>query len=327
MKKNIAVITGGEASEVGISLKSAAVVCANLNSDNYNIYKIVIDGTNWWYTIGEERKTLIDKNDFSLTLDSTKINFDAVFVALHGTPAEDGKLQGYFDLLKIPYNCCGVLQAALTFDKAKTKDYLAHFGIKTAQSVLGLKSEAVISFHNRILKTLSFPVFVKPNKNGSSYGAAKVDSQNELMDALNNAFNYDNEVIVEEFLKGREVTNGVFTHNGIVHALPITEIRSKNEFFDYKAKYEGDSQEITPAEIDAALTKSIQETSVFIYKQLEFKGMCRIDYIITENGYYMLEVNSIPGISAESIVPQQARAMGFSLPEFFGMSIEECLRK
>lgn len=327
MKKNIAVITGGEASEVGISLKSAAVVCANLNPDTYNVYKIVIDGTNWWYTIGEERKTQIDKNYFSLMLDNSKIKFDAVFVALHGTPAEDGKLQGYFDLLKIPYNCCGVLQAALTFDKAKTKDYLAHFGIKTAQSVLGLKSEAVISFHNRILKTLSFPVFVKPNKNGSSYGAAKVDNQNGLMDALNNAFNYDNEVIVEKFLKGREVTNGVFTHNGIVQALPITEIRSKNEFFDYKAKYEGDSQEITPAEIDAVLTKSIQETSVFIYKQLEFKGMCRIDYIITENGYYMLEVNSIPGISAESIVPQQAKAMGFSLPEFFGMSIEECLRK
>jgi D-alanine-D-alanine ligase len=168
---------------------------------------------------------------------------------------------------------------------------------------------------------------VKPNKNGSSYGAAKVDNQNGLMDALNNAFNYDNEVIVEEFLKGREVTNGVFTHNGIIQALPITEIRSKNDFFDYKAKYEGDSQEITPAEIDAVLTKSIQETSVFIYKQLEFKGMCRIDYIITENGYYMLEVNSIPGISAESIVPQQAKAMGFSLPEFFGMSIEDCLRK
>ncbi len=320
MKKNVAVITGGEASEVGISLKSANVVCKHLNKEKYNVFKIVIEGNDWIVERDNPVKLKIDKNDFSFTIEGHKITFDAVFIAIHGTPAEDGKLQGYFDLLKIPYNACGVLQAALTFDKLRTKEYLAPFGVKTAKAVLLKKSDTL----NRPNVTL--PVFVKPNKNGSSYGASKVVSEDELMPAIENSFNYDNEILVEEYLQGTEVTCGVITIEGRVTALPITEIRSKSAFFDYKAKYEGNSKEITPAEIDPVIAQNIQKTSEFIYQKLDFKGMCRIDYIIQGGDYYMLEVNSIPGLSEESIVPQQARAMGISLEQLFGISIDECLK-
>ncbi len=324
MKKNIAVITGGEASEVGISLKSAGVVCKHLNKDKYNVFKVVIEANEWFVERDNPVKLKVDKNDFSFTVEGHKIKFDAVFVAIHGTPAEDGKLQGYFDMLKIPYNCCGVLQAALTFDKLRCKEYLAAFGVKTAKAVL-LKRTHWLNSGKTLSADLPLPVFVKPNKNGSSYGAAKVNLPEELAPAIANAFNFDDEILVEEYLKGTEVTCGVIKVNGQITALPITEIRSKSDFFDYKAKYEGASQEVTPAEIDTELAHKIQDTSVAIYDKLDFKGMCRIDYIIRGNEYFMLEVNSIPGLSEESIVPQQARAFGLSLEALFGNSIEECL--
>ena len=322
MKKNIAVITGGEASERGISLKSAAVVCKHLSKDKYNVFKVVIDGNEWFVERDNPVKLLIDKNDFTFTIEGHKICFDAVFMALHGTPAEDGKLQGYFDLLKIPYNACGLFQAAITFDKLRCKEYLAQFGVKTAKADLINKFEKAAYQCN-----IPYPVFVKPNKNGSSYGASKVSEPSQLQAAIDNAFNYDDEILVEDFLQGTEVTCGVITRNGQILSMPLTEIRSKSDFFDYKAKYEGNSQEVTPAEIDAALASKIQETSTFIYKKLDFKGMCRIDYIIRGNDYYMLEVNSIPGLSEESIVPQQARAMGISLEQLFEISIEESLKE
>ncbi|MFN8299827.1 MAG: D-alanine--D-alanine ligase [Chitinophagales bacterium] len=324
MKKNIAVITGGEASEVGISLKSAGVVCKHLNKDKYNVFKVVIDGNDWYVERDNPVKLYVDKNDFSFTVEGHKIKFDAVFVAIHGTPAEDGKLQGYFDMLKIPYNCCGVLQAALTFDKLRCKEYLAAFGVRTGKGVL-LKREDWKKSGQTLSVDLPLPVFVKPNKNGSSYGAAKVSEAADLAPAIANAFNYDDEILVEEYLKGTEVTCGVIRVNGKITALPITEIRSKSEFFDYKAKYEGASQEVTPAEIDRELALKIQQTSAAIYEKLDFKGMCRIDYIIRGNEYFMLEVNSIPGLSEESIVPQQAKAYGLTLEELFGNSIEECI--
>ena len=321
MKKNIAVITGGEASERGISLKSAGVVCQHLNKEKYNVFKVVIEGNNWLVERDNPVKLLIDKNDFTFSIEGHKIAFDAVFMALHGTPAEDGKLQGYFDLLKIPYNACGVLQASLTFDKLRCKEYLSHFGVKTAQANLVYKAN-----QDAYQCDIPLPVFVKPNKNGSSYGASKVSKQEELLPAIENAFRFDDEILVEEFIQGTEVTCGVITLNGQVTAMPLTEIRTKSEFFDYKAKYEGNSQEVTPAEIDAEIAKQIQATSQYIYQKLDFKGMCRIDYIIRGNDYYMLEVNSIPGLSEESIVPQQARAMGISLEQLFDISIQEALK-
>lgn len=321
MKKNIAVITGGEASERGISLKSAGVVCQHLNKEKYNVFKVVIEGNDWLVERDNPVKLLIDKNDFTFSINGHKIAFDAVFMALHGTPAEDGKLQGYFDLLKIPYNACGVLQASLTFDKLRCKEYLTQFGIKTAQADLVYKEK-----QDAYQCNIPLPVFVKPNKNGSSYGASKVSTPEELLPAIENAFRFDDEILVEEFIQGTEVTCGLITLNGQVAAMPLTEIRTKSEFFDYKAKYEGNSQEVTPAEIDAGIAKQIQATSQFIYQKLDFKGMCRIDYIIRGNDYYMLEVNSIPGLSEESIVPQQARAMGVSLERLFDISIQEALK-
>ncbi len=322
MKKNIAVITGGEASEVSISLKSAGVVCQHLNKEKYNVFKVVMEGNDWYVERDNPTRLKVDKNDFSFTVQNHKVSFDGVFVAIHGTPAEDGKLQGYFDLLKIPYNCCGVLAAALTFDKQRTKEYLAPMGIKTARAVLLKKGESLLPAQD-----IPLPVFVKPNKNGSSYGAAKITSAEDLLPAIENGFNYDDEMLVEEYLEGTEVTCGVITMEGKVTPMPMTEIRSKSAFFDYKAKYEGEAQEITPAEIDSVLTEKIQQTSAFIYQKLGFKGMCRIDYIIKGNDYYLLEVNSIPGLSAESLVPQQAAAMGISLEKLFEISLEEAMKK
>lgn len=326
MKKNIAVITGGEAAEVGIALKSAGVVCQHLDKERYNVYKIVIKGVDWHLEQEGTEGILIDKNDFTLTIGGRKIIFDCVFVAIHGTPAEDGKLQGYFDMLKIPYNCCGVLQAALTFDKARCKEYLSAFGIKTAKAVL-LTVDDKANGAASVLEALAVPVFVKPNKNGSSYGASKVKDTGKLQEAIDLAFKYDEEIIVEQYLSGTEVTSGVFVIDGKVTALPLTEIRSKAEFFDYEAKYEGKSEEVTPAEIDGELTKRIQQTSEFIYKKLDFKGMCRVDYIIMDGEYYMLEVNSVPGISEASIFPQQAKAVGISVGRLFEITIEEALKK
>ncbi len=321
MKKNIAVITGGDAAEAGIALKSASVVCKHLNKDRYNVFKVVIDGQDWVVERDNPTKLLIDKNDFTFSVNGHKITFDAVFIAIHGTPAEDGKLQGYFDLLKIPYNCCGVLQAALTFDKNRCKEYLSAFGVKSAKAVCLKRTD------DRTLVTdMSLPLFVKPNKNGSSYGASKVTEQDALLPAIESAFQYDDEILVEEYLQGVEVTCGVMTINGKVTAMPITEIRSKKGFFDFEAKYEGASQEITPAEIDADIAAKIQQTSAFIYRKLDFKGMSRIDYIIKDGEYYMLEVNSVPGLSEESIIPQQARALGLSLEQLFEISIEEALK-
>jgi D-alanine-D-alanine ligase len=316
--KNIAVVTGGSAAERSISLKSADVVCRHLDPYKYFPYKIVLNEKEWVVESEGNIISIVDKNDFSAVIGGNKILFDQVFVALHGTPAEDGKLQGYFDLLGIPYNCCGVFAAALTFDKSRCKEYLKNYQIPSASS-------KVFSMHNSsdFEVPFSYPVFVKPNKNGSSYGASKVDSPTHLKTAIENAFRYDDEVMVEEYLEGTEVTCGVIKIQGKPTALPITEIRSKNVFFDFEAKYQGASEEITPAQISPQLTLSIQQTSVNIYQALGMKGMCRIDYIVKENSYYMLEVNSIPGLSEESIVPQQARAFGLSLTELFSLTLED----
>lgn len=327
MKKNIAVMTGGDAAEAGISLKSAQVVYENLSKEKYNPYKIVITGNDWILETQDGTTILIDKNDFSFTQNGTKTKFDAVFMAIHGTPAEDGKLQGYLDLMGIPYNCCGVLQAALTFDKSKTKEYLSPFGILSAKALSGSIKENRTELIANVNAQLQYPLFVKPNQNGSSYGASKVSTADELAAAIDLGFQYDTEILIEEFIAGTEVTCGVLTYQGKVTAMPITEIRSKSSFFDYKAKYEGDSQEITPAEIDETIAKEIQKTAVFIYQKLAFKGMCRIDFIIRENQFYMLEVNSIPGISPASIFPQQAKVFGLSIGELFDCTIEECLKK
>ena len=321
-KKNVAILTGGKSAELEISLASAQVVYNNLNKEIYNVFLVNISEIPWSVSQNGNNIAAIDLNDFSFSIENKKTNFDVVFMAIHGTPAEDGRVQGYFDILNIPYTCSSSLASAITFDKDICKKLLKDFPIKMAKSVLlNTKNRNKIS----ITESLKLPVFVKPNKNGSSYGTFKVSIENELENAINKAFEYDDEVLVEEFIDGRELACGIFEHDNKLVPLPLTEIISENEFFDYEAKYQGKSKEITPAEIPDNISKEAQEKAKLIYRLLKLKGAVRIDYFLKETELYLLEINTIPGLSAESILPQEAKAAGYTLEQFFGIMIEEAL--
>ncbi len=323
MKKNIAIIMGGDSSESVISLKSADVVQKYLDKEKYIAYKVLISKQKWAVVDGDNEFAL-DKNDFSSIVNGKKIKFDVVFNAIHGTPGEDGKLQGYFDLLGIPYSSSGVLGSALTFSKGTCNAVIKAWGLaNTAKSVVVRKGESVDEA--AIISELGLPCFVKPNNGGSSFGASKVKETEQLKSALAKAFEHDPEAIVEEFLPGTEVTCGVFRYAGKTTVLPITEIVPKNEFFDFEAKYKGASEEVTPARISEELTDEIQRITGTVFDKLGLKGMSRIDFIIKENVPYLVEVNTTPGLSEQSIVPQQARSVGITLTDLFGMMIEESL--
>jgi D-alanine-D-alanine ligase len=318
--KNIAILTGGDSAERVISLKSAQVVKDYLPVDRYNVYLIDIEGTNWH---DPESGEPVDKNDFSLTIRGEKIQFDCAFAALHGSPLEDGKMQGYFDMLGIPYTCCNGFVSALTMDKHITKTYLAPYGIPLAKSVLLRRGDKVSPAR---LLDMGLPLFVKPNTQGSSFGVTKVKTTDQLLPAIDEAWRYDAEVVVESFLPGREFSNGVLRVKGEIVVLPVTEIIPETEFFDFAAKYEGKSQEITPADLSQDLTRQCQERSRLLYDILRCTGVVRFDYILVGETFYFLEANTIPGISPASIVPQQAKAHGWELGEFFAMLIEESVR-
>jgi D-alanine-D-alanine ligase len=324
MKKKIALITGGYSGEAVISYKSATTIENNLDTEKWESYKIDITPSGWNYLAPDGEKFPVDKNDFSITVAGKKINFDAVLVGLHGTPGEDGKLQGYFDTLNIPYSTCDTATSALTFNKRYTVAVAAFAGIHVAKSVHLFKHIPVTP--ETILTTLKLPVFVKPNNGGSSIGMSKVKKADELQAALDKAFKEDDQVLVEEFIKGRELTIGVFKSKGEVIALPITEIIAKNEFFDFEAKYEGASEEITPADIDDSVAEKIRAEARKAYAIFNCKGIVRIDFIYdTDAGIpYMLEINTVPGQSDASLVPQQVVAMGWTLKQFYTALIEEC---
>lgn len=324
MKKNIALVTGGFSGEAIISYKSAITIDNNLDKEKYNVYKIDINPMGWFYESNGE-KIKLDKNDFSLPLKDKKINFDAVFIGMHGTPGEDGKLQGYFDTLGIPYTSCDAATSALTFNKRYTVAVAAFSGINVAKSVLLIKNS--MGSPDEVINQLKFPVFVKPNNGGSSIGMSKVNTpSDEVGVAIEKAFKEDNQVLIEEYIKGREFTIGVFKSKGDIVALPITEVKSKRDFFDYTAKYEGASTEVTPAEVDETTADKIRETAKKIYAVFNCRGVVRIDFIYNEElkQPFMLEINTIPGQSEASIVPQQVRAMGWTLKEFYTRLIEEC---
>lgn len=324
-KKNIAFVTGGYSGEAVISYESAKTIEVNIDTDKFIAYKIDIHPTGWWYENETGEKIAIDKNDFSLTINNEKIKFDAVLIGIHGTPGEDGKLQGYFDMLNIPYTSCDAATSALTFNKRYTVAVVAFAGIAVAKS-LHLFQHGIISA-NEILSQLKLPVFVKPNNGGSSIGMSKVTEHTQLEDALCKAFKEDNQILIEEFIKGRELTIGVFKSKGEIITLPITEILPKKDFFDYEAKYvKGMSDEITPAQVDEAIAEKIRGAAKHIYQILNCRGIVRIDFIYNEETQqpYMLEVNTVPGQSAASIVPQQVRAMGWTLKDFYTALIEEC---
>jgi D-alanine-D-alanine ligase len=319
--KTIAIVAGGDSSEFGISVKSANEVSKVLAS-GYTTYVITIRGTSWYWEDQKGRYHNIDKNDFSLITDDFRIRFDAVFVAIHGTPGENGLLQGYFDMMGIPYTSCGAFCSALTFNKQACKLFLKDYNIAMADSVLlraGDNFDPV-----SIINQTGLPCFVKPNDSGSSFGVTKVKKKEELLSAISTAFKESNEVVVEAFINGREVACGVVKTKLRSIVLPVTEIISKNEFFDYEAKYTpGKSDEVTPADMPQPVTNEIQRLSSRIYDLLGCKGIVRVDFIIIDQKPVFLEINTIPGMTKESLIPKQAEAAGIPLEELYSMVLED----
>lgn len=328
MKKNIALVTGGFSGEAVISYKTAVTIDNNLDRELFNVYKIDINPHGWIHELADGRKIEVDKNDFSLQIDNQKVRFDAVFIGMHGTPGEDGKLQGYFDMLRIPYTSCNASASALTFSKRNTVAVAAMAGIDVSRSVLFVKGEK--NSPDEAVGHLRFPVFVKPNNGGSSIGMSKVNSaSDELGAAIEKAFKEDNEVLVEEYISGREFTVGVFKAGGEITVLPITEVKADADmpFFDFVAKYQGRSSEVTPAEINEDMAGKLRAAARKIYGVFNCRGVVRIDFIYNEEAGrpFMLEVNTIPGQSEASIVPQQVRAMGWTLKDFYTKLVQQAL--
>jgi D-alanine-D-alanine ligase len=324
MKKNIALVTGGFSGEAAISYKSATTIDNHLDREKFNVYKIDINPNGWFYESAGGEKSEVNKNDFSIQTANGTIMFDAVFIGMHGTPGEDGKLQGYFDTLKIPYTSCDAASSAITFNKRYTVAVAAMAGIHVSRSFHLFKHTPVSL--QQIIDGLSFPVFVKPNNGGSSIGMSKVYESKELEGAIQKAFKEDDQVLVEQMIKGREFTIGVFKTKGNIVVLPMTEVKSKKDFFDYEAKYQGASTEVTPAELDETSADKVRDAAKKIYSVFNCRGVVRIDFILEESSKYpyMLEINTIPGQSDASIVPQQVKAMGWSLKEFYTKLVEEC---
>ncbi|WP_204346838.1 D-alanine--D-alanine ligase [Psychroserpens algicola] len=324
MKKNIAIIMGGFSSEYEISLKSGQVVYDTLDTSKYNTYRIHIFKNKWVFVNDLNEEFPIDKNDFSVLVNETKITFDCVFNAIHGSPGEDGFMQGYFELLNIPHTSCGMYQAALTFNKRDCLSALKPYGIKTAESYFVNLGDSIDE--DAIIDKVGLPCFVKANKAGSSFGISKVYHKEELQNALDVAFKEDDEVIIEAFLDGTEVSVGVINYKGEVLVLPITEIVSNNDFFDYKAKYLGESQEITPARISDEQAEKVRRVAKTVYEVLRLQGFSRSEYIFKNGEPHLLEVNTVPGLTAASILPQQAVEAGISMLDLFENAIESCLK-
>ena len=325
MKKQIALVTGGYSGEAEISYKSAITIGNNIDKERFDVYKIDINSSGWFYENERDEKTAVNKNDFSIIDNGIKITFDAILMCIHGTPGEDGKLQGYFDMLQLPYTSCNTASSALTFNKRYTIAVVAFSGISVAKSLHLFNHTPVSS--QEILQHLHLPLFIKPNNGGSSIGMSKVTEADTLQSALDKAFQVDDQVLVEEFISGREFTIGVFKSKGQIITLPITEIISSNDFFDWEAKYLGKSEEVTPAEIDILMAEKIRNAAKKVYEVLNCRGVVRIDFIYNEalNEPFMLEVNTVPGQSQASIIPQQVKAMGWNLKDFYSLLIEEAL--
>lgn len=324
MKKNIAIIMGGYSNEYKISLKSGNVVYDTLDSVKFNTYRIHIFKDKWVLVNDMNEEFPVDKNDFSVLVNETKITFDCVFNAIHGSPGEDGYMQGYFELLNLPQTSCSMYQAALTFNKRDLLATLRPHGIKTAERYYLNLGDAINE--DAIVEKVGLPCFVKANKAGSSFGISKVYKKEDLQAAIENSFKEDNEIIIEQFLDGVEVSVGVISYKGKTKVLPITEIVSDNDFFDYAAKYEGKSQEITPARISEDYATKVRLEAQKIYETLGMKGFSRSEFIFKNDEPYLLEVNTVPGLTNESILPQQAAEAGISMMDLFNNAIEEALK-
>jgi D-alanine-D-alanine ligase len=325
MKKNIAVVCGGYSSEAEVSLRSAANVFEWVDKNLYNPYMVVMSRDDWSVQRDGKRIAAVDKNDFSAAVDGSRVKFDVALIVIHGAPGENGVLQSYLDIVGVPYTTCNAFVSALTFNKFACKSFLSDRNISMAKAALIRKGDEVNP--DELVKQLGLPMFAKPNNGGSSFGVTKVKSAQELQRALDEAFKEDSEVIVEEFISGTELTCGVMILSGKATALPVTEVVSKNEFFDYGAKYSGQSDEITPARISAELTAQVQATTLEIYRRLGCNGIARVDYILSNNTPYFLEINTVPGMTATSFIPQQVAAAGGAMPQVLAEVVEDACRR
>jgi D-alanine-D-alanine ligase len=329
MKTTIALVTGGFTGESVISLKSAEVIDRNLDREKFNVYKVIITAESWYYTDANSIKYEINKNDFSLLIGNKHIRFDGVFIGLHGSPGEDGKLQGYFDMLSIPYTTCDAMTSAITMNKAYTKNIVADIpDLFIARSVQLFSSGG--NNQEKALSALLLPCFVKPNNGGSSIGMSKVKKSSEFQEAIKKAFKEDTQVLVEEFIDGREFTIGVYKGREGVTVLPATEIISSKEFFDYEAKYTpGVSEEITPGRMSEEERNRVSGIVKHVYEKLNCKGVVRIDYILhaDTSRFYFIEINTVPGQTENSIIPQQVRSIGRTIKDFYTELIEVGIRQ
>lgn len=328
MKKTIALLTGGTTGEWVVSVKSAATIAQHIDASKYDVYKIMLNENGWFYEPADSVKIDIDKNDFSLTLNGRKIKFDLVFIAIHGSPGEDGKLQGYFDMIGIPYTTCNALTSSVTMNKGYTKAIVSDItDLHVARSIqLFGQSDAHIS---DITAQLKLPYFVKPNNGGSSIGMSKVKHHDDLKTALAKAFHEDHQVLVEEFVEGREFSVGVFKSKGKIQVLPATEVIPANEFFDFEAKYTpGATEEITPGRMSDEEKARVERVVTAVYEKLNCRGIVRIDYFLEQGtgNFYFIEINTIPGQTATSFIPQQVAAMGMTLGDFYTQVIEEAFQ-
>lgn len=321
----VAIVMGGYSSEYLISLKSGQVVYDQLDRNIYQPYKVHVLKEKWVVVLDNLKEYAIDKNDFSATIEGEKISFDVVFNAIHGTPGEDGLLQAYFKLINMPQTSCDYYQSALTFNKRNMLSVLKPYGIKTAISYYLNQGDPILE--NEIIQRVGLPCFVKPNRSGSSFGISMVKESSDLLEAIERAYQEDDEIIIESYLKGTEVSVGVINFKGNVTVLPITEIVSENEFFDYEAKYQGKSSEITPARLDEETKEKIERAAEKIYRILKMEGFSRSEFILVNGEPFLLEMNTVPGLTQESILPQQAREAGITLPELFDNAIQLALSK
>lgn len=325
MKKNIAVVYGGDSSEFVVSVKSSKNVFESIDPTIYNVWKVQMQGLNWDVFEGDGVIASVDKGDFSFILNGQKIKFDFAYITIHGTPGEDGKLQGYFDLVKVPYSTCGVYSSALTFNKYFCSNYLRNFNVPMAKSVRLFKGNPIDA--NQLVEELGLPVFVKPNAGGSSFGVTKVKEKHQLTEAIELAMKESSDILVEQFIEGKEFTCGLVKLSDQALIFPVTEVIPQNEFFDFEAKYTaGKTDEITPARISPELTQKVQQLSSRIYDLCDCSGIVRIDYILKDNEFYFLEVNTTPGMTATSFVPQQIAAMNRKLGDILGLIIEDKLK-
>lgn len=326
MKRTIAIVGGGDTSEFHVSLRSAQGIYSFIDKEKYTLYIVQMHGLDWHVQLPDGTTVPVDRNDFSFQLDGRKVTFDFAYITIHGTPGEDGRLQGYFDMLHIPYSCCGVLAASLTYDKFACNQYLKSFGVRIADSLLLRRGQTISD--DDVIEKIGLPCFIKPSLGGSSFGVTKVKTRDEIQPAIAKAFDEAQEVVIEAFMDGTELTCGCYKTRQKSVVFPITEVVSYNEYFDYKAKYNGESDEITPARIPDELRDRVQQLTSAIYDILGARGIIRVDYIVTAGEKInLLEVNTTPGMTATSFIPQQVRAAGMDIKDVMTDIIENAFEK